>query len=89
MAPGDTFFRFPMRDTKREIRKHLMIMVALVLAIDAIAIGVFMTLGIENAPRDRKTIFTGAWTLVTLAVVLNGLYRIRIARNRGPSSLRR
>jgi hypothetical protein len=48
-----------------------------------------MTLGIENAPRDRKTIFTGAWTLVTLAVVLNGLYRIRIARNRGPSSLRR
>ncbi len=65
-----------------------MIMVALVLAIDAIAIGVFMSLGIENAPRDRKTIFTAAWTLVTLAVVLNGLYRIRIARNRG-SAVRR
>ena len=70
-----------MADPKREIRKHLMIMVALVLLIDAVAIVLFRSMGIEDAPRDRKMFFTGAWTLASLAVVLNGLYRIRIARN--------
>jgi hypothetical protein len=70
-----------MADTKREIRKHLMVMVALVLAIDAVAVAAFVALGIEDAPRDRKVMFTGAWTVLTLAAVMNGLYRIRMARN--------
>ena len=70
-----------MADSKREVRKHLMIMVGLILVIDAIAIIVFRTLGIEDAPRDRRLIFTGVWTVVSLLIVLNGLYRIRIARN--------
>ena len=69
-----------MTDSKREIRKHLMIMVALTLAIDAVAIAVYNAMGIDEAPRDRKMLFTGAWTLITLVVVLNGLYRIRVAR---------
>ena len=73
-----------MADAKREIRKHLMIMVALILVIDVVAITLFRTMGIENAPRDQRALFTGAWTLVSLAVVLNGLYRIRIARRGGP-----
>lgn len=70
-----------MPDTKREIRKHLLVMIALVLVIDAVAIGLFTTMGITQAPRDRKILFTGAWTLATLAVVMIGLYRIRVARN--------
>ena len=72
-----------MTDSKREIRKHLMIMVALVLVIDVVAITLFKTMGVENAPRDRRALFTGAWTLVSLVVVLQGLYRIRIARRGG------
>jgi len=70
-----------MADRTREIRKHLMIMVALILAIDAIALAVFFGLGIGSASRSTRTAFTGAWTVVTLAAVLNGLYRIRLARN--------
>jgi hypothetical protein len=70
-------------DPKREVRKHLMIMVALILLIDAIAIVLYRTMGIEDAPQDRRMFFTGAWTLVSLAVVLTGLYRIRVARNMG------
>jgi hypothetical protein len=77
-----------MNDRTREIRKQLMIMVALILAIDAIAIAVFNTYDIGDAPRRTRTLFTMAWTVVTLAAVLNGLYRIRLAR--GPrNALRR
>jgi hypothetical protein len=76
-----------MADRTREIRKHLMIMVALILVIDAAAIAVYSTLGIAEAPTRTRTIFTAVWTVVTLAAVLNGLYRIRLARNpRGASS---
>jgi len=70
-----------MADSTRAIRKHLMIMVALILAIDAIAIALFSALDIGDAPRRTKTVFTAAWTIVTVAAVLNGLYRIRLARN--------
>jgi hypothetical protein len=72
-----------MTDSKSEIRKQLMIMVALVLVIDVVAIAIFKSMGIEQASRDRRALFTGAWTLVSLLVVLNGLYRIRIARRAG------
>jgi hypothetical protein len=80
---GDTLSTSSMADPKREVRKHLMIMVALILAIDAVAIIAFRTMGIEAAPRDRKTAFTAVWTLLSVVVVLNGLYRIRLARNVG------
>ena len=79
-----------MADTKREIRKHLMVMVALILVVDAVAIALFSTLDIGHAPRRTRTIFTAAWTIVTVAVVLNGLYRIRLARHaRGTPRRRR
>ena len=77
-----------MADSKREVRKHLMIMVALILAIDAVAIVVFRAMGIDDAPLDRKMIFTGVWTLLSLLTVLNGLYRIRLARNMGARTRR-
>ena len=77
-----------MGDRMREIRKHLMIMVALILVIDAIAVAMFSALDIGDAPRRTRTLFTALWTVVTLAIVLNGLYRIRLARG-GRSALRR
>ena len=77
-----------MANPKRDVRKHLMIMVALILAIDAVAVAVYMLMGIDEAPRNRKIVFTAAWTLLSLAVVLNGLYRIRLARNAGARSRR-
>ena len=65
-----------------------MVMVALILAIDAVAILAFRAMGIDEAPRDRRILFTGVWTLLSLAVVLNGLYRIRVARNMGARTRR-
>ena len=69
-----------MGDRTREIRKHLMVMVALILVIDAVAIAIFNAFDIGDAGRSRRVLFTVVWTAVTLAVVLNGLYRIRLAR---------
>ena len=77
-----------MADTKREVRKHLMIMIALILIIDAIAIIAYGTLGLADASRDRRLTFTGVWTVLSVIVVLNGLYRIRIARNMGARTRR-
>lgn len=79
-----------MADTKRDIRKHLMVMIALVLIIHVAAVGLHSALDIEFAPRRTRTLFTAVWTVVTVAAVLNGLYRIRLARNaRGASPRRR
>ena len=77
-----------MGDRTREIRKHLMIMVGLILVIDAAAVAIFSALDIGDAPRRTRALFTAIWTVVTLAIVLNGLYRIRLARG-GRSPLRR
>ena len=83
-----TSFMSSMADPKRDIRKHLMIMVAMILALDAVAIVTFRALGLDEASRDRKVLFTGVWTLASLLVVLNGLYRIRLARNIGARTRR-
>ena len=76
-----------MGDRTREIRKHLMVMVALILVIDAVAIAIFNVFDVGDAERGTRVLFTVAWTAVTLAAVLNGLYRIRLAR--GPRGAQR
>ena len=88
-ADGSSNSRGIMADSTREIRKHLMVMVGLILAIDAIAIAIFNAYAIGDAGRSTRTLFTGAWTVVTLAIVLNGLYRIRLARNPRAATRRR
>lgn len=44
------------------------------------AILVYWLAGMAHAPPDIRFWFTLAWTLVTLAVVLTGLRRIRLSR---------
>jgi hypothetical protein len=63
------------------IRKHLLVLVLAILIVDAIAIAIFRIYRIELADDRTKAVFTGAWMLVSLLIVLNGLYRIRLARN--------
>lgn len=55
-------------------------MVALVVAIDAVAIAAFYITGMARAAPATRMVFTGVWMLLTLAVVLTGLTRIRRAR---------
>ena len=53
---------------------------ALVLAVDAVAIGAYFVGGIGRAAPGTRLAFTVVWMLATLLVVLVGLTRIRRAR---------
>ena len=53
---------------------------ALVLAVDAVAIGTYFLAGIGRAAPGTRLAFTVIWMVATLLVVLVGLTRIRRAR---------
>ncbi len=61
-------------------------LVGLVLAVDALFIGVYFGAGIERASDTVKIAFTVVWTVINLAVVIRGLTRIRAARMNLPES---
>ena len=60
--------------------RQLLIMVALVVVIDTIAIAIFHLAHIDRASDHTRTVFVGVWTLIVLVIVLPGLRRIRRAR---------
>ncbi len=62
------------------MRRQLLIMVALVVVVDTIAIAIFHLAHIDRASDNTRTAFVAVWTLIVLMVVLPGLRRIRRAR---------
>jgi hypothetical protein len=64
------------------LRSAVLRLVVSVLVLDAIAIAVYYLADISLRPTSIRYPFFGAWMLLTLAVVLPGLHRIRIARVR-------
>jgi hypothetical protein len=64
------------QDTDR-VRREVLILVALVLAVDGLFIAGYFVGGLTLAAAPVKLGFTALWTLVTLAIVLRGLTRIR------------
>jgi hypothetical protein len=60
----------------------LFTLIGLVAVLHAIAITAYYTLHIGGATPRRQTTFAGVWTVLTLAIVLVGLARIRAARLR-------
>jgi hypothetical protein len=64
-------------------RRHLFTMVASIVALDAVAVGLYYFAGIRDADGGVRNAFTIAWTVATLAVVALGLRRIREERRRG------
>jgi hypothetical protein len=53
-----------------------------VLAVDAVFLAVYLVGHIDGSTNLTKIIFTALWTLVTLAVVIRGLARVRSVRFR-------
>lgn len=74
------------RPAAREMRRHLLIMIASVLVLDAVAIGAYQLTGLRTAAPRIQYVFVGAWTVLTLLLVLRGTNRVRAARVRGRSS---
>jgi hypothetical protein len=64
------------------LRSAVLRLVVSVIALDAIAISVYYLADIPLQPTSIRYPFFGAWILLTLAVVLSGLQRIRLARVR-------
>jgi hypothetical protein len=68
------------------IKREVLVLVGLVLAVDAVFVAVYFLADVELATDAAKVAFTVVWTVMTLAVVLRGLTRIRSARlHRAPS----
>lgn len=64
-----------------ESRKLLLTMVLLVIALHAIAIGIYYGLGIGGRTNQLQTAFVAVWTMATLAIVLVYMKRIRQIRD--------
>jgi hypothetical protein len=62
------------------VKSEALTLAVWVLAVDAIFIGVYFIAGLRDASSVVKLAFTAVWTVTTLAVVIRGLSRIRIAR---------
>lgn len=62
------------------MRGLLLRMVLWVLAIDAAAIATYYAAGLERADARTRFLFTLAWSVATIVVVLTALRRIRLAR---------
>jgi hypothetical protein len=70
------------------VKREALILVAWVVAVDVAFVTAYFLAGVERASDGVKLAFTGVWTVITLAVVIRGLTRIRVARlgRAGPKS---
>jgi hypothetical protein len=64
------------------LKREVLALVGLVLAADALFIAAFVLWHVADRPPGLRAGFTALWTLVTLAIALRGLSRIRAARLR-------
>jgi hypothetical protein len=64
------------------LRSAVMRLVVSVVVLDVVAIAVYYLADLALQPTSIRYPFFGAWMLLTLAVVLTGLHRIRVARVR-------
>lgn len=69
-------------DRRRAMRRHLLVMLALVAAVDAIAIAAWFLAGLRGRSGGVQVLFTIAWTVATLGVVVVSMRKIREAQRR-------
>jgi hypothetical protein len=62
------------------VKREALALVVLILTVDAVFVGAYFLAGLPRAASGPRLGFTIAWTLVTLAVAVRGLTRIRRAR---------
>ena len=65
------------------VRREILLLLALVLAVDALFIAGYFIFRLHAASDTAKIGYTAVWTAITLVVVLRALTRIRSLRHRG------
>lgn len=66
----------------KRVKREVLWLIMAVLAVDAVFLAVYLVGHIDGSTNLTKIIFTALWTLVTLAVVIRGLARVRSVRFR-------
>ena len=66
----------------KRVKREVLWLVIAVLLVDALFVVLYFLAGMRSASDFGKIGFTALWTLVTLAVVLRGLARVRSVRYR-------
>jgi hypothetical protein len=69
-----------MADGRGEMRRQLLLMIALVAAVDAVAIAAWFLAGIRGRSEGVQVMYAIGWTLATLAVVVVSMRKIRETR---------
>jgi hypothetical protein len=64
------------------LRREVVLLIGLVLALDAGFVAIYFVGGVRGASDSAKVVFTAVWTLAILAIALRRLSRIRNARLR-------
>jgi hypothetical protein len=72
----------------RQAGREVLQLVGVVLLVDALFVGVYFLGNLGSISDPAKLAFTVVWTLVTLAIVIRGLSRVRKARLAGPGPSR-
>ena len=66
------------------IRREVLLLIAAVLAIDAIFVAIYFGARVRYASDTSKLVFTALWTLAVLLVALRGLAKVRSTRLQQP-----
>ena len=64
------------------VRGEFLLLLVMVAIVDGAGIAVYYFAGFSGSTGARRLVFTGVWMAASLAVVLAGLWRIRMARTR-------
>jgi hypothetical protein len=65
---------------RRELKRLLLIMVGSVAVLDAVVIGLYYAVRIQDRPIKQQQIFVAVWVVLTLIVVTTMMKRIRQTR---------
>ena len=69
----------------KRVKREVLWLVVAILVVDALFVAAYFLAQIRDASDGAKIAFTVLWTLVTLAVVIRGLARVRSLRLRQTS----
>lgn len=72
----------PDAERRREMRRHLVVMLVLVALVDAIAIAAWFLAGLRGRSGGVQLLFAIVWTVATLGVVVVSMRKIREAQKR-------
>jgi hypothetical protein len=81
MPPAEQPRRVP-SPVARELKRHLLTFVGLVVALDAAAIVLYYGFRVRDRPVKTQQTFVAAWLVATLIVVMTMMKRIRQTRRR-------